>query len=84
MELNLSKKAKNIAEKLKQAVDSPDKGNIAAIHPDNGDVFYGEDEIEALEKGWEKYPDTIFYTIRIGYPSVAVLKRVGLQGEIYA
>jgi hypothetical protein len=80
--LKLSPKAKATAERLKQATDSPDKGKIAAIDPESGDIFYGLDELEALEKGWEKYPEIIFYTVRIGYPSVGVLKSTRLQGGI--
>lgn len=45
------------------------KGMIVAIEPDTGDWFLGKNVIESLKKGRKKYPDGIFYFIRVGYPS---------------
>ncbi len=46
------------------------KGLIAAIEPDTGVYFLGKTLTEALKKAKEKYPDKIFYSIRIGYTFV--------------
>jgi hypothetical protein len=46
-----------------------EKGMLAMIEPDTGDWFLGKTTLEALKKAREKYPDKIFYCIRVGYPS---------------
>jgi predicted aspartyl protease len=83
--LELSDKAKEVAEKLKQATDSPEKGKIAVIDPDSGEYFIGKSIIEAVKEGRKKKndPKAIFYSVRIGFPTVHVLKSIKLQGEIY-
>jgi len=45
------------------------KGEIAVIEPDTGDFYTGKNLLEAVKKARKDYPDSIFYTIRIGYPS---------------
>jgi hypothetical protein len=52
------------------------KGLIAAIEPKTGDYFLGKSTLEAVQKGCEKYPGTIPYCIRIGYPAVHELREV--------
>jgi hypothetical protein len=42
------------------------KGEIAVIEPETGDYFLGKTLTEALKKAKAKYPDTVFYSIRIG------------------
>jgi hypothetical protein len=46
------------------------KGLVAAIEPKSGDYFLGKKTLDAVDKGREKYPDAIFFCIRIGYPAV--------------
>jgi hypothetical protein len=45
-----------------------EKGKIAVIEPDTGDFFLGRTLLEALKKAKDRYPDKLFYSIRIGYP----------------
>ena len=45
------------------------KGLIAVIEPKIGEYFLGKTLIEALKIARDKYPESIFYSIRIGYPS---------------
>lgn len=45
------------------------KGMIVAIEPETGDWFLGKDVIDALKRGRKKYPQGIFYFVRVGYPS---------------
>lgn len=42
------------------------QGLIAAIEPETGEWFLGETLLEAIKKARQKYPDKIFYSIRIG------------------
>lgn len=45
------------------------KGMIVAIEPETGDWFLGKTVLEALKGGRQKYPQGIFYFVRVGYPS---------------
>lgn len=53
-----------------QSREAKRKGLVAAIEPDSGDYFLGKNTIEAVRKARRKYPDTVFYCIRIGYRAV--------------
>jgi hypothetical protein len=46
-----------------------EKGKIAAIEPESGEWFLGEDILEAVEKAKEKHPQKAFYFLRVGYPA---------------
>jgi hypothetical protein len=46
-----------------------EKGKIVAIEPDTGEWFLGKDIIEAFKSARLKYPQGIFYFVRVGYPS---------------
>jgi len=56
--------------KLKSKLEQRYKGRIVAIEIDSGDYFLGKTPLEAVEKGRKKYPQKLFYAIRIGYPAV--------------
>lgn len=49
------------------------RGWIAAIHRDTGEYFLGKTVVSAITRARKKYPDHIFYLIRIGYPAVESL-----------
>ncbi|MFQ6058206.1 MAG: hypothetical protein ACE5MB_04900 [Anaerolineae bacterium] len=67
-------KGQRIYETIKDKLEPEHKGEIVAIEPDTGDYFLGQSVIEAIEKGREKYPDSVFHVIRIGYPVVHVFR----------
>ncbi|MGH7960982.1 MAG: hypothetical protein ACRERD_04020 [Candidatus Binatia bacterium] len=50
--------------------DPQHRGEVAAIEMESEEIFLGKDVVEATLKGWEKYPDRVFYFVRIGYPAV--------------
>lgn len=57
-------------EILKPLLEPGHKGEIVAIEVESGDYFLGESVLEATGKGREKYPNKVFYAVRIGYPVV--------------
>ena len=62
------KRANQIYESLlKEKLEREHKGKIVAIEIISGDFFLGRNEIEAYEKGIEKYPDKTFVYKRVGY-----------------
>jgi len=56
-------------ERLKAKLEPDYKGEIVAINTETGDYFLGETLLEAVRRGREKFPDTVFYSVRIGYPA---------------
>jgi len=82
--LKLSNQAKQIADSLIDLKDSEKTGYIAAIEPNTGEVFYGNTVVEAAKEGrrGKNNPKAVFFFVRVGYPSVHVLKSVVLQGRI--
>ena len=42
------------------------KGEVAVIDPDSGEYFLGKTLTEAIKRAKSKYPDNIFYSVRIG------------------
>ncbi len=53
-----------------QQLEAEHKGMVAAIEPDSGEYFLGKKTITAVGKGRRKYPEAVFYCIRIGYDAV--------------
>lgn len=65
----VKKPSKAMIEKIEKA-EARNKGMVAAIDPDSGEYFLGKKTLTTVEKGRKKYPNAIFYCIRIGYPGV--------------
>jgi hypothetical protein len=64
------KKGESIySKRLKAKLEKKYFGKIVAIDPNTGDYFIGDTILEAVEKGEKKHPDTVFHSIRIGYPA---------------
>ncbi|MBU1152947.1 hypothetical protein KKB84_03135 [bacterium] len=52
---------------IREKLEREHKGEIVAIEINSGDFFLGKNEIEAYEKGIEKYPAKTFVYKRVGY-----------------
>ena len=72
----LVSKGKEIYRKLRDELEPQHKGEILAIEVDSGEYFFGKTVIEATDKGRGKYPDKVFYTVRIGFPVVYSYRRM--------
>jgi hypothetical protein len=83
-QLKLSNEAKKVIRKLIDSKDSERVGYIAAIGPQTGKVFYGKNVVEAAKEGRKakNEPKAVFFFVRVGYPSVHVLKSINLQGYL--
>jgi hypothetical protein len=82
--LKLSSQAREIIDRLVDSKDSERVGYIAAVDPQTGEVFYGKTVAEAAKEGRKRQNDSkaIFFFVRVGHPSVHVLKSVNLLGYI--
>jgi hypothetical protein len=67
-------KGDEIYEKIKPLLEPEHKGEIVAIEVESGDYFLDETVIEAWQKAKGKYPDKVFYFVRVGYPVVHVFR----------
>ena len=61
-------KAKKPSEKVLARINAlkGKRGAIAVIEPETGDYFLGKTLTEATKRARKKYPNKIFYAIRIG------------------
>jgi hypothetical protein len=57
------------SKQLKAKLEKKYFGKIVAIDPDTGDYFLGDTILEAVKKGRKKHPETVFHSIRVGYPA---------------
>lgn len=55
---------------LKEKLERDHRGEIAAIEVETGDYFLGKTSIEATRKARQKYPNAVFYVVKIGFPVV--------------
>ena len=83
--LKLSSKAEEVVKRLVDFKDSDKVGYIAAVDPQTGETFYGKNEVEAAKEGRraKNDPKAVFFFVRVGYPSVHVLKRKHKSTRIY-
>jgi len=59
-------------QRLKSQLDPTYHGQIVAIEVESGDYFIGKSVTEAARKAREKYPEKVFYFVKIGFPAVHV------------
>ena len=57
-------------EKLRHQLEPRYTGKIVVIDAESGDYFLGENLHEANEKARKKYPNNVFYAVKVGYPAV--------------
>lgn len=67
---NIGREGQIIYDTLRNDLESNHSGKIVAIEVDSKDHFIGTNLHGAIESARKKHPDKVFYTIRIGQPSV--------------
>ena len=76
----IAARGNEIYKGIKKKYDQ-DKGRFLAIDIESKDVFLADSTIDAVLAAKAKYPDRVFYVLRIGYaatmrmPSVRVVSR---------
>jgi len=68
----MAAKGESIYATLKEKLEKEHRGKFVAIEVDSGDYFLGRTLQEADKKARQKYPDRVFYVIRIGRRAVWV------------
>ena len=57
-------------QKYAKKFEPTEKGKIIAIEIESGDSFIGDSTVAAILKAKKKYPNKIFYLMRVGYDAV--------------
>lgn len=68
----LISEGKEIYKRIRKELEPEHKGEIVAIETESGDYFLGKTVLEATRKARQKYPDKVFYFVRVGFPAVYV------------
>lgn len=76
----LAEKSKIFYEReLKQKLESTEKGNFVAIEPETESYFVDASGTKALLRAREKFPDKMFFLMRIGYEAAHTLGGYGYK-----
>ncbi len=68
----IARKGEEIYAKIRDRLEAEHQGEFVAIDVESGDYFLGKSLQEADEKGSAKYPDRVFYIVRVGRKAVWV------------
>ncbi|MGQ9628365.1 MAG: hypothetical protein ACUVV0_15865 [Anaerolineae bacterium] len=68
----ITAKGKEIYARIGSQLEPHHKGEIVAIETESGDYFLGKTPMEAIGKAEKKYPDKVFYLVRIGHRAVHI------------
>ncbi len=72
------KPSKEVVARLRE-LEATHRGWFAAVEPKSGELFVGEDILDALNKAEKVFPDCVFDVYRIGYEVVYNLYKTGGQ-----
>jgi hypothetical protein len=56
-------------EKIRATLEPSHKGQIALINIDTGEFEVDRDHFAALRRAQARWPNTVFYAVRVGYPT---------------
>ena len=78
-----AKKGQAIYEqKYRAQMETTARGKVVAIEVESGEAFIGRTALEAAMKARRKFPDSLFYFIRVGYPAVHSLTGTGKRVSV--
>jgi hypothetical protein len=70
----LVKRGEKRYKQIKKDLEPKHKNKFVIIEVDSGDYFIDKDSVKATLKAQKKYPNAIFYTVRIGHPAAYSMK----------
>jgi hypothetical protein len=74
----IAKEGAEIYEKIKLKYEPNNNGKFLAIDIDSKDEFIGDTTSEAVELARKKYPDKVFYVVKIGSSASEILASLGV------
>lgn len=69
----IAKEGGRLYGRIKSQYEPKHTGKFMAIDIESRDVFLGKTNSEAVEKAKAKYPDNVFYVVKIGYSATETL-----------
>ncbi|MFQ5632891.1 MAG: hypothetical protein ACE5I1_29330 [bacterium] len=78
----IGKRARAIYKPLREQLEKDHWGEFITINVENGDYAVAAEHEQALEIMRAKYPDILFFTIRIGYRAVFHFRGLGATDGI--
>ncbi|MBI2551921.1 hypothetical protein HYW17_01305 [Candidatus Uhrbacteria bacterium] len=72
----IAREGRKIYEQIKGEYGPKDRGKFLAIDIDTSEVFIGNTSAEAVEEAKKKYPEKVFYVVKIGYSAAETLARL--------
>jgi len=69
----IAQKGQEIYDKIKNKYLPQDKGKFLAIDIESGEAFLGITSAEALELASQKYPEKVFYVVKIGFDVTEIM-----------
>ena len=63
---------------MREQLEPQHKGEVVAIEVESGDCFLGKTVVEAGNKARQKYPDKVFYFVKVGFPAMHI-RRIGTR-----
>jgi len=72
----IAREGAKIYEQIKKEYEPKQNGKFLAIDIDTKDVFFDGNSAEAVDKARTKYPNKIFYVVKIGFESAETLAQM--------
>ncbi len=69
----LASDGQKVYEKIKDQYEPRYNGKYLAIEPKSGDIFMANDAAQALVKAEKKYPDKLFFVLKIGFTAAETI-----------
>ncbi len=58
------------AEKLRPLLEPKETGRYVVLNVETGEFEMGDDAVTPSEKMRQRFPGTLFYALRVGYPAM--------------
>ena len=75
----IAKKGQKIYSKIKGQYKSSRAEKYLAINVSNKEVFEAGSTAEAVERAKKKYPNEIFYVVRVGHSAVEIMQNLKME-----
>lgn len=72
----IAEEGAKIYEKIKSKYEPVDNDKFLAIDIDSEDVFIGDTSSEVVELARKKYPDKVFYVVKVGSSVSEILAKI--------
>ena len=66
----IARKGEEIYQKISKHIEKKRSGDFVAIEVESGKYFLGQTQMEAIEKAKKRFPQKVFYLMKIGFPAV--------------